>query len=47
MVVVGKLCKQEEVVPVVLSFPNEDMYVLLQFLVNPFGQPIGLRMIGS
>ena len=47
MVVVGKLCKWEEVVPVILSFPNEDAYVLLQFLVNPSGLPIGLQMIGS
>ena len=47
MVVVGELCKRKEVIPVILSFPDEDAYVLLQFLVNPFGLSVGLWMIGG
>ena len=47
MVVVGELCEREETVPVILSLPDEDAYVLFQLLVNPFGLSIGLRMIGG
>ena len=34
MVVVGELREQKEVIPVILSFSDEDAYVLFQFLVN-------------
>ena len=47
MVVVGELCEQKEVIPVILSFPDEDAYILFQFLVNPFGLSVGLWMIGG
>jgi len=47
MVVIGELCEREEVIPVILSFPDEDAYVLFQFLVNPFGLSVGLWMIGG
>ena len=45
MVVVGELCERKEVIPVILSFPDKDEYVLFQFLVNPFGLSVGLWMI--
>jgi len=47
VVVVGELCEWKERVPVVLSFPDKDAYVLFQFLVNPFGLSVSLRMIGG
>jgi len=47
MVVVGELREQKEVIPVILSFSDEDAYVLFQFLVNPFGLSVGLWMIGG
>ena len=46
MVVVGKLSKREEHIPVILSFPNKDTQVLLKLLVNAFSLPISLRVIG-
>jgi hypothetical protein len=47
VVVVGELREREETVPVILSFPDKDAYVLFQLLVNPFGLSVGLRMIGG
>ena len=47
MVVVGELRERKEVIPVILSFSDEDAYVLFQFLVNPFGLSVGLWMIGG
>ena len=47
MVVIGELCEREQVIPVILSFPDKDVYVLFQLLVNPFGLSVGLRMIGG
>ena len=47
MVVVGELCERKEVIPVILSFSDEDAYVLFQFLVNPFSLSVGLWMIGG
>ena len=45
IVVVCKLCEWKECIPVVLSFPNKDVQVLLKLLVNMFSLPISLRMV--
>ena len=47
MVVIGELREWKEVIPVILSFSDEDAYVLFQFLVNPFSLSVGLWMIGG
>ena len=44
-VVVGKFCKREQVLPVVLLVVDEDPKVLFEDLVHPFHLPIGFRMI--
>jgi len=46
MVIVGELHKWEEDIPIVLLFPDEDLEVLFQFLVDPFGLSISLWMVG-
>ena len=43
VVVVGELRQEEECVPVVLSFSDEDLQVLFQFLVDPFCLSVGGR----
>ena len=47
VVVVGELRQGEECVPVVLSFSNEDLQVLFQFLVDPFRLSVCLRVVGG
>jgi len=47
VIIVGELCQGEECVPVVLSFSNEDLQVLFQFLVGPFLLSIGLWVISG
>ena len=47
VVIVGELCQGEECVPVILSFSDEDLQVLFQFLVDPFRLSVGLRVVGS
>ena len=47
VVVVGKLCQGEECVPVVLSFSDEELQVLFQFLVDPFCLSVGLRVVSG
>jgi len=47
MIVVGELGEGQEGVPVVLSFPDEDPYVLFKLLVDPFSLPVHLWMIGG
>ena len=44
-VVVGKFCKREQVLPVVLLVVDEDPKVLFKDLVHPFHLPISLGMI--
>ena len=44
-VVVGKLCKGEQMLPVILLVVNEDLKVLLEDLAHPFHLPISLGMI--
>jgi len=46
VVVVGKLAKQQEFIPVVLSFICKTSQIPLQSLVNVFGLAIGLWVIG-
>jgi len=47
VVIVGELCQREECVPVVLSFSDEDLQVLFQFLVDSFHLSVGLRVVGG
>jgi hypothetical protein len=47
MVVILELTKWEKLIPIILSLRNEDVYVLLQFLIDAFCLTIGLRMIRS
>jgi len=47
MVVVGELRQGEECVSIVLSFSDEDLQVLFQFLVDPFHLSIGLWVVGG
>jgi len=47
VIVVGELRQGEECVPVILSFSNEELQVLFQFLVDPFRLSVGLQMVGS
>jgi len=47
MVVVGKFHQGEEHVPVILSFPNKDLQVLFQFLVDPFCLSVCLWVVGG
>jgi len=44
-IVVGELCKQKEVKPVVLLVISVDLEVLLECLVCAFGLSITLRMV--
>lgn len=46
-VVMGEFSKQEPIAPVGLSVVNEDLEILLNFLVNLFSLTIRLRMKGS
>ena len=46
MVVVGKLGKWEEGMPVVLSLSDKDPQILFQLLVNSFGLSVCLRVVG-
>ena len=46
MVVVGKLGKREEGMPVVLSLSDKDPQILFQLLVNSFGLSVRLRVVG-
>jgi len=47
VVVVGELRRGGECVPVVLSFSNEDLQVLFQFLVDLFRLSVCLWVVGS
>jgi len=47
VVIVGELCQGEECIPVVLSFSDEDLQVLFQFLVDRFHLTVGLRVISG
>ena len=46
MVVVGKLGKQKEGMPVVLSLSNKDPQILFQLLVNLFSLSVRLQVVG-
>ena len=47
MVVVRKLSKGNEGVPVVLAFIHEQLDELFQLLVDPFCLAIGLQVVSS
>jgi hypothetical protein len=47
MVIVCKLAKRQECVPVILSFIYKDSNVLFEFLIDMFGLAIRLWMIGG
>jgi len=47
VIIVEELCQGEECVPVVLSFSDEDLQVLFQFLVDPFRLSVGLRVVSG
>jgi len=47
VVIVGELCQGEECIPVVLSFSDEELQVLFQFLVDRFRLTVGLRVISG
>jgi hypothetical protein len=47
VVIVHKLAKRQECVPVILSFIYKDLNVLFKFLIDMFGLAVGLWMIGS
>ncbi len=42
----GKLGGREEIIPVVLMVIAEHPDVCLEFLVNVFGLPVGLQVVG-
>jgi hypothetical protein len=46
VIVVLKLSQGEEIDPVILPLVHEDPEVLFQLLVNSFGLPVTLRMVG-
>ena len=46
MVVVGKLSKREEGMPVVLSLSDKDPQILFQLLVNSFSLSVCLQVVG-
>jgi hypothetical protein len=46
MIVVLELGHRQEIIPVILSLIDEDAKILLQLLIDSFGLPIRLRMIG-
>ena len=46
VVVVGKLGKREEGMPVVLSLSDKDLQILFQLLVNSFSLSVRLWVVG-
>ena len=47
MVVVLELGKRQQFLPVILSLIDKQLKILLEFLVDMFGLPITLRVVGS
>jgi len=47
VIIVGELRQGEECVPVVLSFSDEDLQVLFQFLVDPFHLSVSLWVVSG